>query len=163
MSTDIDWTADLGEAVVADQNGVLEAIQRFRRQVQSVGNLKSDDKQTIVVEKEVIKVVQANPEVIYVPQYNPSTIVVSGGYTSYGYYPSPYPVYYYPYAPGAAFATGLIWGAAIGAAWNGGHWGCNYGGGNNSITHQSEIKSTNLEPSGIVRTPTDHEERWPYA
>ena len=93
MSTDIDWTADLGEAVVADQNGVLEAIQRFRRQVQSVGNLKSDDKQTIVVEKEVIKVVQANPEVIYVPQYNPSTIVVSGGYTSYGYYPSPYPVY----------------------------------------------------------------------
>ena len=31
------------------------------------------------------------------------------------------------------------------------------------ITHQSEIKSTNLEPSGIVRTPTDHEERWPYA
>ena len=31
------------------------------------------------------------------------------------------------------------------------------------LTHQSEIKSTNLEPSGIVRTPTDHEERWPYA
>ena len=31
------------------------------------------------------------------------------------------------------------------------------------FTHQSEIKSTNLEPSGIVRTPTDHEERWPYA
>ena len=153
MSTDIDWTADLGEAVVADQNGVLEAIQRFRRQVQSVGNLKSDDKQTIVVEKEVIKVVQANPEVIYVPQYNPSTIVVSGGYTSYGYYPSPYPVYYYPYAPGAAFATGLIWGAAIGAAWNGGHWGCNYGGGNNSINvnRNTNISTGNINKGNVAR------------
>ncbi len=132
MNADLDWTADLGEAVVADQNGVLEAVQRFRRQVQGVGNLKSDDKQTVVVEKEVIKIVQANPEVIYVPQYNPSTIVVSGGYP-YAYYPAPYPVYYYPYPPGAALATGLIWGAAIGAAWNGGHWGANYEGGNNTI------------------------------
>ena len=68
MSTEIDWTADLGEAVAANQSGVMEAIQRFRRKVQSVGNLKSDDKQTVVVEKEVVQIVQANPEVIYVPQ-----------------------------------------------------------------------------------------------
>lgn len=33
MNADLDWTADLGEAVVADQNGVLEAVQRFQRQV----------------------------------------------------------------------------------------------------------------------------------
>ena len=92
MSTDLDWTTALGEAVVADQGGVLEAIQRFRRKVQAAGNLKSDDKQTVVVEKEVIQVVQANPEVIYVPQYNPSTVVVAGGYPSYGYYPAPNPV-----------------------------------------------------------------------
>ena len=154
MSTEIDWTADLGEAVVADQNGVIEAIQRFRRQVQSVGNLKSDDKQTVVVEKEVIKVVQANPEVIYVPQYNPSTIVVSGGYTSYGYYPSPYPVYYYPYPPGAAFATGLIWGAAIGAAWNGGHWDCHYGGGGNNninVNRNTNISTGNINKGNISR------------
>ena len=154
MSNEIDWTADLGEAVVADQNGVIEAIQRFRRQVQSVGNLKSDDKQTVIVEKEVIKVVQANPEVIYVPQYNPSTIVVSGGYTSYGYYPSPYPVYYYPYAPGAAFATGLIWGAAIGAAWNGGRWGCNYGGGGNNninINRNTNINTGNINKGNVAR------------
>ena len=133
MSLDLEWTSNLGEAVVTDQSAVLEAIQRFRRQVQAAGNLKSDSKQTVIVEKEVIKVVQANPEVIYVPQYNPSTIVVSGGYSSYGYWPAPYPVYYYPYPPGAAFATGLIWGAAITAAWNGGHYATHYGGGNNDI------------------------------
>ena len=67
------------------------------------------------MEKEVIKIVPANPEVIYVPQYNPTTVVVAGGYSSWGYWPTPYPSYYYPYPPGAAFATGLIWGAAIGA------------------------------------------------
>lgn len=151
MSMDLDWTTDLGEAVVTDQGAVLDAIQRFRRQVQAAGNLKSDDKQTIIVEKEVIQVVQANPEVIYVPQYNPSTMVVSGGYSSYGYMPAPYPVYYYPYPPGAAFATGLIWGAAITAAWNGGHYDTHYGygGGNNNINVN---RNTNINTGNINRS-----------
>src|SRR6185369_13224347 len=74
MSTDLDWTTDLGEAVVADQKGVMDAIQVFRRKAQSVGNLKSDDKQKVEVEKEIITIVPANPEVIYVPQYNPITV-----------------------------------------------------------------------------------------
>ena len=78
MSGDLDWTAALGEAVVADQGAVLEAVQAFRRKTQSAGNLKSDQKQTVVVEKEVIKIVPTDPQVIYVPQYNPTTVVVSG-------------------------------------------------------------------------------------
>jgi len=151
MSGDLDWTSDLGEAVVTDQGAVLEAVQVFRRKTQSAGNLKSDDKQTVVVEKEVIKIVPADPQVIYVPQYNPSTVVVSGGYSSWGYYPSPYPVYYYPYAPGAAFATGLIWGAAIGAAWNGNRYG--YGGGNTiNINNNTNVNrgggSAGTRPAG---------------
>ena len=138
MSGDLDWTAALGEAVVADQGAVLEAIQVFRRKTQAVGNLKSDDKQVVVVEKEVIQIVPANPEVIYVPQYNPVTIVAAPGYP-WGYWPTPYPVYYYPYPPGAAFATGLIWGAAIGAAWNGGHWNTNWGGGDININRNTNV------------------------
>ena len=46
MSADLDWTAALGEAVVADQGAVLEAVQAFRRKAQAAGNLKTDDKQT---------------------------------------------------------------------------------------------------------------------
>ena len=155
MSTDLDWTTALGEAVVADQGAVLEAIQRFRRQVQAAGNLKSDDKQKVIVEKEVIQVVQANPEVIYVPQYNPSTVVVAGGYPSYGYYPAPYPVYYYPYPPGAAFATGLIWGAAITAAWNGGHYDTHYGGGGNNninINRNTTVNTGNINAGNVNRS-----------
>src|SRR4029453_706797 len=129
MSADLDWTAALGEAVVADLGEVLQAVQAFRRKTQAAGNLKSDSKQTVVVEKEVITIVPADPQVIYVPQYDPNAVVVSG-YPYWGYYPTAYPVYYYPYAPGAAFAAGLIWGAAIGAIWGGGHYVSHYGGNN---------------------------------
>ncbi len=57
---------------------MLEAIQAFRRKTQAAGNLKTDRKQIVVVEKEVIKIVPADPQVIYVPQYNPATVVVVG-------------------------------------------------------------------------------------
>ena len=67
MSADLDWTTDLGEAVVADQGAVLGAVQAFRRKTQAAGNLKTDTKQVVVVEKEVIKIVPADPQVIYVP------------------------------------------------------------------------------------------------
>lgn len=155
MSNDIDWTASLGEAVVADQAAVLAAVQTFRRKTQAVGNLKSDDKQTVVVEQEVIKIAPADPQVIYVPQYNPSTVVVSGGYYSPAYYPSPYPAYYYPYPPGAALATGLIWGAALGAAWNGGHYTTHYGGGTANINiNRSATTNVNRSRGGTAQLST---------
>ena len=106
MSDDLDWTAALGEAVVDDQGAVLDAIQSFRRKAQAAGNLKTDDKQVIAVEKEVVTIVPADPQVIYVPQYNPTTVVAYSAAPVYGYWPTPYPSYYYPYAPGAALATG---------------------------------------------------------
>lgn len=137
MSDDLDWTTSLGEAVVANQSEVLDAVQAFRRKAHAAGNLKSDPKQVIEVEREVIKIVPADPQVIYVPQYNPTTVVAYSSYPAYGYYPAPYPSYYYPYPPGAALATGLIFGAAIGAAWNGGHYGADWHGDNNITINRS--------------------------
>jgi hypothetical protein len=132
MSQDLDWTERLGEAVVSHQAEVIKAIQRFRSTASTAGNLKSDDKQIVVQEKEVIKIVPADPEVIYVPQYQPSTVVVAQAPPPV-YYPTPYPVYYYPYAPGAAMATGFFFGAATA-------WACNWGGGN--IEHNVNINNT---------------------
>jgi hypothetical protein len=152
MSGDLDWTSALGEAVVADQGAVLEAIQVFRRKAQAAGNLKSDGKQVVVVEKEIITIVPADPQVIYVPQYNPATVVVYGSGPVYGYYPTPYPSYYYPYPPGAALATGIIWGAAIGAAWNGGHYATHYGGNANiNIDRTTNINTGNINTGNINR------------
>src|SRR5438874_288133 len=151
MSRDLDWTTALGEAVVEDQGAVLDAIQSFRRKTQSAGNLKTDSKQVVVVEKEVIKIVPADPQVIYVPQYNPTTVVVHSAAPVYAYYPTPYPSYYYPYPPGAALATGIIWGAAIGAAWNGGYYGANWGGNNNNITinRNANINTGNINTGNV--------------
>jgi hypothetical protein len=150
MSGDLDWTSALGEAVVSDQSGVMEAIQAFRRRAQSAGNLKSDDKQVVTVEKEIVTIVPSNPEVIYVPQYNPTTVVVAGA-PAWGYWPTPYPSYYYPYAPGAAFATGLVWGAAIGAAWGGARWGTNWGGNDININRNTNINTGDINRGNINR------------
>jgi hypothetical protein len=125
MSQDLDWTQDLGEAVVAQQGDVLKAVQAFRAKAASAGNLKSDDKQLIVQENNTIQIVPANPEVIYVPQYQPSTVIVQQAAPVWGYYPAPYPSYYYPYPPGYAFA-GFATAVAIGAT---AAWACNWGGG----------------------------------
>jgi hypothetical protein len=163
MSADLDWTTSLGEAVVADQGAVLGAVQAFRRKVQAAGNLKTDPKQVVVVEKEVIKIVPADPQVIYVPQYNPTTVVVVSSTPVYGYYPAPYPVYYYPYPPGAALATGLVWGAAIGAAWSGNHYGTNWSGGNNNITinrGNTNINTGNINTGNINRTASAQNTAW---
>jgi len=156
MSDDLDWTSALGEAVVEDQGEVLEGIQSFRRRAQAAGNLNSDDKQVVVVEKEVIQIVPADPEIIYVPQYVPSTVVVAGVAPVYGYYPTAYPSYYYPYAPGAALATGIIWGAAMGAIWSGGRYVSHYGGygGNNNINidRNVNINNGNINTGNINRS-----------
>ncbi len=114
--------------------------------------MRSDQKQVVDVEKEVLKIVPANPEVIYVPQYNPTTVVVAGS-PAWGYWPTPYPVYYYPYAPGAAFAAGLIWGAAIGAAWGGGHWNTNWGGGDINIDRNTNINTGNSNRGNVSTRP----------
>jgi hypothetical protein len=131
MNDDLDWVEALGEAVVSQQAAVMDAIQAFRRKASTAGSLKTDDKQIIVQEKEVIKIVPADPEVVYVPQYQPSTVVVQSAPPVY--YPTPYPSYYYPYPPGAAFATGVFFGAMTA-------WAFNWGG--NNIENNVNINRT---------------------
>ena len=132
LADDIQWTTDLGNAVLAQQSDVMDAVQRMRAKAKSSGNLKSNEQmkvETKVVEsKQVIVVEQSKPDVVYVPSYNPTVV--------YGPPVYPYPPVYYPppgaYAAGMAISFGV--GMAIGAAWGGGGWCCNSGwGGNNEI------------------------------
>jgi len=148
MNDDLDWTEALGEAVDTNETGVMDAIQAFRRKAQGAGNLKSNDKQVVVVEQEAIVIQPANPEVIYVPQYQPSSVVVySPTPYAWGYYPTPYPSYAYPYAPGAALATGLIVGAAIGGAWGMG-WNNGHIENNINVNRNTNINTGNRPAQG---------------
>jgi hypothetical protein len=75
MCSQLDWTTELGQAFVNDQQGVLDAVQRLRAQARDVGNLKSSDKMTVGTEtqegKQVITVSPPSSQVVYVPQYDP--------------------------------------------------------------------------------------------
>ncbi len=134
LADDIQWTADLGNAFLAQQSDVMDAVQRMRKRAQDKGTLKSSEQvkvETQVVEKkQVIVIEQSNPQVIYVPSYNP---VVVWGPPVYPYYPYP-PIYYPPpgyYAAGVAISWGV--GFAMGAFWGGGGWGWHAGWGGNDI------------------------------
>jgi len=64
LADDIQWTTDLGNAFLAQQSDVMDAVQRMRKKAQDKGNLKSTEQQNVetkVVEnKSVIVVEQAN-------------------------------------------------------------------------------------------------------
>jgi hypothetical protein len=147
LADDIQWTTDLGNAFLAQQPDVMDAIQRMRKKAQDKGNLKSGEQQKVetkVVEnKTVIVVEQSSPEVVYVPSYNP-TVVYGDPYPHY-----PYPPIYYPpagyYAAGMAISFGV--GLALGAAWGGGGWGWGCGWGNNDINinrNNTFVRNTNV-------------------
>lgn len=156
LADDIQWITDLGNAFLAQQSEVMDAVQRMRKKAQDAGNLKSTEQQKVetkVVEsKQVIVVEQANPQVIYVPTYNPTVV--------YGPPVYPYPPIIYPpppppgaYVAGMAVAFGV--GLAMGAAWHGG-WGYNCGwGGNNNINvnvNNNFNRNTNVNGGNRVNT-----------
>src|SRR5271168_3277228 len=132
LADDIQWTTDLGNAFLAQQKDVMDAVQRMRKKAQDKGNLKTTEQQKVetqVIEsKSTIVIQQSNPQVVYVPSYDPVVV--------YGPPVYPYPPIYYPppgyYAAGLAISFGI--GIAMGAFWGGGWgWGCGWGG-NNDIT-----------------------------
>jgi Protein of unknown function (DUF3300) len=147
LANDIQWTTDLGNAFLAQQNDVMEAVQRMRKKAQDKGNLKSTEQQKVetkVVEnKTVIVVEQANPQVVYVPSYDPVIV--------YGPPIYPYPPIYYPpagyYAAGLAISFGV--GVAMGAFWSGGWgWGCGWGGNNDITINRNNNFNRNSNISG---------------
>ena len=75
MCLELGWTTELGEAFVADQAGVLDAVQRLRKQAMDVGNLQSTEQMKVETTQqegqEVVVLKPAKPEVVYVPQYDP--------------------------------------------------------------------------------------------
>ena len=145
LADDIQWTTDLGNAFLAQQSDVMDAVQRMRKRAQDKGNLKSTEQQKvetkIIETKPVIIVEQASPQVVYVPSYDPVVV--------YGPAVYPYPPIYYPpvgyYAAGMAISFGI--GVAMGAFWSGGWgWGCGWGGNNNVyINHNNNFnRNTNI-------------------
>jgi Protein of unknown function (DUF3300)/Chaperone of endosialidase len=147
MSTKLDWTQKLGDAVLAQQPDVMDAIQRMRSKAHANKKLNSTKEQKVTVKqeqnKQVIVIEPTDPNTVYVPYYNPAVV--------YGAWPYPaYPPYYFP-APGyiaaGVVATGLAFGAAYAVgrwASGGNYWGGGVGWGNNNINVNRPVNINNI-------------------
>jgi len=132
LNDDIAWTIELGEAFLAQDKDIMDAIQAMRGKAQKAGTLQTTPQQVVVVTNMVVEktveqqvvvvtntVVQIQPSsssVVYVPAYNPYTV----------YYPPPAYVYN-PYAPLVTFTAGIAMGAIIANNCNWSHGGCYHG------------------------------------
>ncbi|MDD2320825.1 MAG: DUF3300 domain-containing protein [Geobacteraceae bacterium] len=131
MSEKLDWTQNLGDAFLAQQEDVMKSVQVLRNKANASGNLKTTKEQKVIVEKETIIIQPANPQVVYIPTYNPTVVYGTWAYPAYP------PAYYYP--PGYVATTAFFSfaaGVAVAAAW-GYAWGnCNWGhGGHYSVNY----------------------------
>ena len=148
LAEDISWTTNLGNAFLAQQQDVMDAVQRLRTKAKEAGKLESNDKmkvETKVVEQQTVVVIEpASPEVVYVPAYNPTVIWGPPVYA----YP---PVYYPPPPPGAMFFSFSV-GVMMGAAMHGGYCcGCGWGHSNAVVVNNNNTFVNNRNVQNNVR------------
>lgn len=142
LTQDIRWTTDLGNAFLAQQADVMNAVQRMRTRAQGSGKLQSNPQENVTTQTQngqtVIQIEPANPQVIYVPEYDPAWV---WGPPLIGVYP---PLWYPGVGIGFTFGPGIYIGAFFGGCcgWGafGWGWGFNWFGGgllvNNYFLHR---------------------------
>ena len=153
MSEKTEWTQNLGDAFLSQQDDVMDTVQRLREKAHNAGNLKTTEQQVVVVEREIIRVEPANPQVVYVPVYDPRWV--------YGpwWWPAYPPYVYYPYRPGVVIAPGFIWfgmGFVVGAYWSSawGYWDWPH---HHVIVHTNRTININRTYVNVRNMPMD---RW---
>ena len=159
LSENIKWTSDLGNAFLAQQSDVMDAVQRMRMKAKEGGKLQSNEQMKVetreVESKTVVVIEQASPEVVHVPSYNPTVV--------WGVMAYPYPYMYYPpYGYYGAAYIGYGAGIAIGVAWGGG-WGWGAGWGNNDINinrNNNFVNNSNINRGNRVNPLGAGDNNW---
>ena len=113
LNEDLDWTTDLGDAIVNQPQDVADVIQWLRLKAEKAGTLRSTKEQKVTrqaqEDREFVSIEPSDPSLVYVPSYDPASV-------------------YDPMA-GAMVAGLLTFGMAIavGSLWNNNYW--NWGTG----------------------------------
>ena len=76
MASDMGWTTDLGNAFLAQQQDVMDAVQRERRKARDFGYLRSNG-QVVVGSGPYITIMPVNPAFIVVPYYDPGIVFIA--------------------------------------------------------------------------------------
>ena len=154
LNDDITWTTNLGNAFLAQQRDVMDAVQRMRAKAQQAGKLATTPQERVVNGTQdgrpVIEIVPVDPYLMYVPLYNP--LWIWGPAVWY-----PYPGWWWPPrgvivgGMGFGFGIGINVGFFFGAGWHGwGGWGWQPGWGahtvivNNAFIHQYNFNAARI-------------------
>ena len=70
MSDDLGWLQNLGDAVLTNEDWVLDRVQALRLQAHQSGNLQSNDYQQVSTEDKIIVIESRQPQVVYIPYYD---------------------------------------------------------------------------------------------
>jgi Protein of unknown function (DUF3300) len=136
LNRDVRWTTDLGNAYLAQQNDVMDAVQRMRVRAQQNGRLASTPQQTVTTQTQngqsAVVIEPTNPQVIYVPTYNP---VYVWGPPVWGIYP---PLWYPAFSFGFGFGPGIFLSSffpGFGFGFGLGGWALGWGWGIGWLAH----------------------------
>jgi Protein of unknown function (DUF3300) len=121
LTRDMQWTTDLGNAFLAQQADVMDAIQRLRASARDNGRLTNTPQQRVTYEQQngqnAIVIQPTDPQVVYPPVYNPAYV---WGPPVYGVYP---PLGYPAIGYGISYAVGTFLGALFTGLLTFGGWG----------------------------------------
>jgi hypothetical protein len=135
LNRDVRWTGDLGNAYLAQQQDVMNAVQRMRFRARANGRLQSTPQQNVTTQtqngQDAVVIEPASPQTVYVPVYNPDYV---WGPPEFGYYP---PLWYPSVGFGFGFGPGIFmdgffpgWAGIGWGGWGlGWGWGCGWWGG----------------------------------
>ncbi len=73
MASDMNWTSDLGNAFLEQQQDVMDAVQRERSRARDFGYLRSNG-QVVVGGGPYITIMPVNPDFMVVPYYDPAVV-----------------------------------------------------------------------------------------
>jgi hypothetical protein len=117
MDDNLGWTEQLGDAFLANEAAVMDAVQRLRHRSQAAGTLQSNAQEIVTSEGSDIAIEPSSAEEVYVPVYDPDLV--------YGDWPyADYPPYYFPGYFDVEVVGGFGWfGFGINVPlWGWGHW-----------------------------------------
>jgi len=73
MASDMNWTNQLGNAFLSQQQDVMDAVQRLRHQAETYGYLRTNP-QVVVSGGPYIAITPVDPGLIYLPYYDPAVV-----------------------------------------------------------------------------------------
>jgi hypothetical protein len=112
MDEKLDWTKDLGDAFLAHETQVMDAVQQLRQRARATGQLAPDERQRVVEDGRSIVIEPADPQVVYVPCYDPWVVYGPWWWSAYP------PVAWAPCPGSYAYRPGFWWGVGIGISTN---------------------------------------------